>query len=500
MLSIALENLLEYGIKKELIQKEDKLFVMNAFLDILGLHEYIPPKNENKQTQAMELEEILKIILDNAVERNFIEDSIVYRDLLDTKLMGAMTPFPREIIAKFNALYKESPQKATDWFYDFSCNTDYIRRYRIIKDKRWQAKTKYGTLDISINLSKPEKDPKAIALAKTQQSASYPKCLLCKENEGFCGSLTQPARQNHRILPITIDNKDWYLQYSPYVYYNEHCILFSSKHEPMMIESATFSKMFDFLEAFPHYFVGSNADLPIVGGSILSHDHFQGGRYSFALDKAKSLAKYKIAAFPNIEIERLHWPLSIIRLTAENRAELEKLSSSILDSWRMYTDAEAFIFAHSNNEAHNTITPIARRVGKAFQIDLVLRNNITTEEHPLGLYHPHAHLHHIKKENIGLIEVMGLAILPARLKDEIEIIKDCLLNSKDFSKNADIEKHSHWIKEVIQRNPKLNASTIDDIIQKEIGLLFAEVLSSCAVFNEDSLHFDRFMKSMGAEK
>ncbi len=496
MINLALENLIDYGIKKELIAKEDSLFVMNRFLEILNLQEY----SKSQQKKEMELEEILKILLDDAVSRGIIEDSIVDRDLLDTKLMGSITPYPREVQKKFAKLYAENPQKASDWFYTFSCDTDYIRRYRIAKDMKWKVDTKFGELDITINLSKPEKDPKTIAAAKNQKSIGYPKCLLCKENEGFSGSLTAPARQNHRIIPLTIGNKEWFLQYSPYVYYNEHCILFSSEHEPMKIERATFSKMFDFLEAYPHYFVGSNADLPIVGGSILSHDHFQGGRYKFALEDAKTLATYTFDIYSNIKVETLYWPLSIIRLTGDNREDLLNLCSTILDSWREYTDEAAFIFAKTENENHNTITPIARRVGNAFQIDLALRNNITTTEHPLGVYHPHAHLHHIKKENIGLIEVMGLAILPSRLLGEIAVLKEYILEKKDIAQNAQIAKHAIWIEKVLPKYSSIDYNTIDEILMHEIGLIFAEVLTCSGVFKEGTNHFDSFMKSIGAKE
>ncbi len=496
MVFTALDKLIDYGIEKELIAKEDRIFVMNRFLEILELNSY----TQNYSSTEMCLEEVLTIILDDAVERGIIEDSIVYRDLLDTKLMGAMTPFPREVQSKFNTLYKNSPENATDWFYKFSCDTDYIRRYRTEKDVKWKTKTKYGELDITINLAKPEKDPKAIAAAKNQKTSGYPSCLLCKENEGFSGHLTWPARQNHRILPLTIGNKAWHFQYSPYVYYNEHCILFSAEHVPMKIEKATFSKMLDFLEAFPHYFVGSNADLPIVGGSILSHDHFQGGRYTFAMEKAETLAKFAINSHPDVCIETINWPMSVLRLTSENRENLVELSDEILSAWRTYTDEEAFIFAETNGEPHNTITPIGRRVGKAFQLDLVLRNNITTEEHPLGVYHPHAHLHHIKKENIGLIEVMGLAVLPSRLKEEIEILQATILQNEDIRTNEKIEKHADWVDIILQKYTDINSDNIDSILKEEIGLVFEKVLECAGVFKMNEHYFEKFILSLGVKQ
>ncbi len=496
MIFSALNNLVKYGIDKKFIEKDDEIFVINRFLEILNLNNYAKPEKE----VDLDLEQTLKVILDDAAERGIIENITAERDLLDTKLMGAMIPFPREIRAKFQQFYKQNPKNATDWFYEFSCDSDYIRRYRIKKDVKWQTNTKYGTLDITINLAKPEKDPKAIAAAKNQKSSGYPKCLLCKENEGVCGNLNQPARQNHRILPITIGNKSWYFQYSPYVYYNEHCILFSSQHEPMKIEKATFSKMLDFTEIFPHYFVGSNADLPIVGGSILSHDHFQGGKYTFAMEKAEAIANYKFEDFDDVSVEILNWPLSVIRLTSENRQNLIEISSNILDKWREYTDEEAFIFAETNNVPHNTITPIGRRVGSSYQLDLVLRNNITTEEHPLGVYHPHAHLHHIKKENIGLIEVMGLAVLPSRLKEEIEILKQCILQKIDVAQNEKVEKHAVWIKDLLERNSDISAQNIDEILQREIGIIFEEVLECAGVFKINQPYFNKFMESLGAKK
>ncbi len=490
MVYLALENLIQYGIEKELIQEADSIYVMNRFLDILNLDEYIP----SNQDTRYDLETTLNIILKDAIYRGVIEDSIVYKDMLDTKLMGVMIPFPSTVQNTFKELYKKSPNDATNYFYKLSLDSDYIRTYRIKKDVKWKTSTQYGDLDVTINLAKPEKDPKAIAAAKNQKSVSYPKCLLCKENVGAKGSMTMPARQNHRIIPITIGDKAWFLQYSPYVYYNEHCILFSGEHVPMKIESKTFSKMMDFIESFPHYFVGSNADLPIVGGSILSHDHFQGGKYTFAMDNAPVLSRHSYDKYPSVTIERLKWPLSVIRLTSENRNDIEQLATQILDHWRGYTNESAFIYAYTD-QPHNTITPIARRVNKSFQLDLVLRNNITTEEHPLGVYHPHSHLHHIKKENIGLIEVMGLAVLPSRLKEEIEILKEYLVNNKDVSTNETISKHSDWIIALKKRNPNITSDNVEQIIQEEIGKIFEEVLCCAGVFKEDET-FEEYLADL----
>ncbi len=495
MLSLALQNLVNYGIEKNLIGEEDRIYVINRFLDILGIDEYTP----SQKSEEMDLETILKIILDDAVERGFIEDSIVYKDLLDTKLMGAMIPFPKTINDKFQSLYKISPKDATDWYYNFSCDSDYIRRYRIKNDIKWKVKTKYGELDITINLAKPEKDPKAIAAAKNIKSTAYPKCLLCKETQGHAGNINIPARQNHRILPISIGNKDWFFQYSPYVYYNEHCILLSGEHEPMQISDETFSKMFDFLDIVPHYFVGSNADLPIVGGSILSHDHFQGGNYLFAMEKAKVLSSYKVDSYENVSVETLDWPMSVIRLTAGNRKEIQKLAGEILSHWRGYTNEKANIFAYTK-EPHNTITPIARKVHGRYQIDLVLRNNITSDEHPLGVYHPHSHLHHIKKENIGLIEVMGLAVLPSRLKNEIETLKKCILSKTDVATNEEVSKHSDWIAKLLAKHNNISAENIDTILKEEIGIIFEEVLECAGVFKRNQPYFEQYMADFIAKR
>ena len=430
-----LTALVEYGLKTGLIQDCDRTYIVNQLLMTMGLDSY-----EEEAAPSMELEDILAGLLSDAVSRGVIEDNITAKDLFDTKLMGVLTPLPREVRAKFAALYAENPQKATDWYYTLSQDTDYIRRYRIKKDLRWKTATEYGDLDITINLSKPEKDPKAIAAAKAAPQSGYPKCQLCPENEGYAGRMNHPARENHRIVPITVAGANWYLQYSPYVYYNEHCIVFNAKHTPMVIDKSAFSKLLDFVTLFPHYFVGSNADLPIVGGSILSHEHFQGGHYSFPMELSPVEREIRFAGYEDIKAGIVKWPMSVIRLDGADKARLADLADKILRAWRGYTDADAFIFAETDGVPHSTITPIARRRGSDYELDLVLRNNITTKEHPLGVYHPHAELHHIKKENIGLIEVMGLAVLPARLKGELQGLEEAILAGKPLT--GDLEKHA----------------------------------------------------------
>jgi len=499
MIYRAIKDLAQYGIAKGLIEKEDEVYVINSILQELQLDEYEEPAGEGET----ELEPILKVLLDYACEKGIIEDSIVYRDILDTKLMGLMTPYPREVIRTFQELKAESAEKATDWYYDFSQNTDYIRRYRIAKDRRWKTETAYGELDITINLSKPEKDPKAIAAAKLAPQSGYPKCMLCRENEGYGGRVNHPARQNHRIVPIRIAGKDWFMQYSPYVYYNEHCIAFNGEHVPMKIDRSAFEKMFDFIKYLPHYFIGSNADLPIVGGSILSHDHFQGGRYTFAMETAEVEQEYVFDGFADVEAGIVKWPMSIIRLRHENSDRLVDLAEKILNAWRGYTDEEAFIFAETDGEPHNTITPIARMRNGKYELDLVLRNNITTEEHPLGVYHPHAKLHHIKKENIGLIEVMGLAVLPARLLGEMDALKDAILTGKDLRNDDRTALHADWAEEFMKKYDAITAENVDGIVEDEIGLVFAEVLEDAGVYKrteDGQKYFCRFMESVGAKK
>ena len=440
----------------------------------------------------------MKDLLDWAVENGRIEDDTTSRDLFDTELMGRLTPRPSQVIRAFRTRYEESPEAATDWYYQFSQDTDYILRYRIAKDVKWVAPTPYGDLDITINLSKPEKDPRAIAAAKTAPQGGYPKCQLCRENEGYAGRMNHPARQNHRIIPITIDGKDWFFQYSPYVYYNEHCIVFNGQHVPMKIDRSAFRKLLDFVKQFPHYFVGSNADLPIVGGSILSHDHFQGGRYTFAMEKAPVEKAVSFPGFEDVECGIVKWPMSVIRLRSADDDRLVDLAEKILTTWRGYTDEAAFIFAETDGEPHNTITPIARMRDGKFELDLVLRDNITTEEYPLGVYHPHQELHHIKKENIGLIEVMGLAVQPSRLKGELADLADAFVEGRDIRADETLEKHNHWAEELKTRYTFTKENAMD-ILQKEVGVVFATVLEHAGVYkctDEGRTAFLRFINSM----
>ena len=497
MICSLIRQLVAYGVKTGLVEKEDIIFTTNKLLELFGLEELCECE---APTGEEALEEILKGMLDYAVEAGLIEDSITYRDLFDTKIMRMLMPRPSEVIKKFRQIYAEQgAEAATDYYYDLSRNSDYIRRYRVCKDMKWVAPTAYGDLDITINLSKPEKDPKAIAAAKNAKQSGYPKCLLCMENEGYAGRVNHPARQNHRIIPVVINDSEWGFQYSPYVYYNEHCIVFNSKHVPMKIEKATFQKLFDFVKQFPHYFVGSNADLPIVGGSILSHDHFQGGHYEFAMAKAPVVESFTVKGFEDVAAGIVNWPMSVIRLSGKDIARIIELADKILLAWRGYTDEAAFVFAETDGEPHNTITPIARKRGENFELDLVLRNNITTEEHPLGVYHPHAKLHHIKKENIGLIEVMGLAVLPARLKDEMASLKAAILAGKDLRADEVLEKHADWVDEFSPKYDVIDASNIDKIVEDEIGLVFMEVLEDAGVYKnteEGREAFRRFIKQL----
>ena len=490
MIQESIKRLVCYGIEKGLVNKRDEIYVTNRILDILNIDEFECSENFSD----VNLEETLKELLDFAVEKGIIEDNITARDLFDTKLMGALLPLPSYVTNKFYELYKVSPKTATDYYYNFSCDSDYIRRYRIKKDLKWEAETEYGTLDITINLSKPEKDPKAIAAAKNAPQAGYPKCLLCKECEGYAGRMNFPARQNHRIIPVRINDSDWFFQYSPYVYYNEHCIVFNGEHSPMSINPGTFRKLFDFVKQFPHYFVGSNADLPIVGGSILSHDHFQGGHYTFAMAKAKIETPLTFEGFEDVGAGILKWPMSVIRLSADNTDRIIELASKILDNWRHYTDEDAFIFAETDGVPHNTITPIARKNGENFELDLVLRNNITTKEHPLGVFHPHSELHHIKKENIGLIEVMGLAVLPARLKNEMTDLKSAILSGKDIRNDQVLSKHADWTYEIKNKYNDINKDNIDKIINDEIGIVFSKVLEHAGVFKRTKEGLASFLK------
>lgn len=502
MIQTDIRRLVQYGMITGLVPAEDKRYVTNRLLELFELDELEDISEEDtSQVEAVkvdDLEAILTGLMDYAVEQSIMEeDGIVYRDLFDTKIMSVLVPRPSEVIRTFNTLYEESPEKATDYYYKLSCDTDYIRRYRIKKDMKWLAPTEYGDLDITINLSKPEKDPKAIAAARTAKQAGYPKCLLCMENEGYAGRVNHPARQNHRIIPVTIQKDIWGFQYSPYVYYNEHCIVFNGQHVPMKIEHNTFCKLFDFVKQFPHYFVGSNADLPIVGGSILSHDHFQGGHYEFAMAKAPVERSFTVKGFEDVNAGVVKWPMSVIRLSGSDSDRLIELADIILSKWRCYSDEAAFIYAETEGEPHNTITPIARKRGDVYELDLVLRNNITTEEHPLGVYHPHAKLHHIKKENIGLIEVMGLAVLPARLKGEMELLKAAILAGKDLRSDEVLEKHADWVEEFSVKYENIDASNIDKIIENEIGLVFMQVLEDAGVYKrteEGQAAFDRFIR------
>ena len=481
-----LTALVEYGLKTGLIQDCDRTYIVNQLLMTMGLDSY-----EEEAAPSMELEDILAGLLSDAVSRGVIEDNITAKDLFDTKLMGVLTPLPREVRAKFAALYAEDPQKATDWYYSLSQDTDYIRRYRIKKDLRWKTATEYGDLDITINLSKPEKDPKAIAAAKAAPQSGYPKCQLCPENEGYAGRMNHPARENHRIVPITVAGANWYLQYSPYVYYNEHCIVFNAKHTPMVIDKSAFSKLLDFVTLFPHYFVGSNADLHIVGGSILSHEHFQGGHYSFPMELSPVEREIRFAGYEDIKAGIVKWPMSVIRLDGADKARLADLADKILRAWRGYTDEDAFIFAETDGVPHSTITPIARRRGSDYELDLVLRNNITTKEHPLGVYHPHAELHHIKKENIGLIEVMGLAVLPARLKGELQGLEEAILAGKPLT--GDLEKHAAWVEELKTRHTFTPENTTA-ILREEVGKVFAKVLEHAGVYGRNEAGQAAFLK------
>lgn len=498
MICTFIQKLVAYGLMTGLVTEEDKIYTTNRLLELFGLEEY--EEEAEVSVKVEDLEDILSQMMDYAYENGLMkENSIAYRDLFDTKIMGLLMARPSEIISKFRALYKEDPQKATDWYYKLSQDSDYIRRYRIKRDMRWLADTEYGALDITINLSKPEKDPKAIAAAKNAKQSGYPKCQLCRENEGYAGRLNHPARQNHRIIPIEVNGSQWGFQYSPYVYYNEHCIVFNAEHTPMKIEHATFCKLFSFVKQFPHYFVGSNADLPIVGGSILSHDHFQGGHYEFAMAKAPVESEFSVPGFADVKAGIVKWPMSVIRLQGKDTDRIIELADVILNKWRGYTDEAAFIFAETDGEPHNTITPIARKRGENFELDLVLRNNITTEEHPLGVYHPHAELHHIKKENIGLIEVMGLAVLPSRLKDELAQLADALVNGKDLRADEVLEKHADWAEEVLPKYGTLTKDNVMDALQKEVGIVFMKVLEHAGVYKRDDAGkaaFKRFTDSL----
>ena len=494
-LSESIAALVNYGVETGLTPACEKIYTTNLLLDIFHEDDYEEPS----QIPSLSLEEILKELLDEAVRRELIPDSIAYRVLFDTRLMNCLLPRPAQVQADFWKQYEISPEAATTFFYKFSQDSDYIRRYRVCKDQKWKISSDYGEIDITINLSKPEKDPKAIAAARNAKASAYPKCQLCMENEGYAGRLNHPARENHRIIPITINDSKWGFQYSPYVYYNEHCIVFNGQHVPMKIDRAAFIKLFDFVKQFPHYFLGSNADLPIVGGSILSHDHFQGGHYTFAMAKAPIAIPVTIPGYEDVESGIVKWPLSVLRIRHKDEKRLIDLAEHILKVWRDYTDEDAFIYAYTDGEPHNTITPIARKVDDTYELDLTLRNNITTEEHPLGVYHPHAKLHHIKKENIGLIEVMGLAVLPARLKQEMALLKEYILTGKDIAKNEDLAKHAEWVAEFLPHYTSITEETIDQILEQEIGKVFVQVLEDAGVYKwteEGHAAFLRFVQAL----
>lgn len=494
MISTSVKKLVKYALDNDLIKKADKIYITNTLLDILNIEDF-DPEAEIPQEPVC-LEKTLGEILDYAVEKGLIEDGTVSRDLFDTRLMGVLTPRPSAVIDRFFVEYAKTPEKATDYYYKLSQDSDYIRRYRIVKDMKWKTPTEYGDIDITINLSKPEKDPKAIAAAKNAVQSSYPKCLLCPQTEGFAGNMTKPARQNHRIIPIVINESPWGFQYSPYVYYNEHCIVFNQEHTPMKIDSSVFRKLFDFVKQFPHYFVGSNADLPIVGGSILSHEHFQGGRYTFAMAKAPIEIPVTFPGFENVTAGIVKWPMSVIRLSCSDEAPIIELAAKILANWREYTDEEAYIYAYTNDERHNTITPIARKNGDNYELDLVLRNNITTEERPMGLYHPRNELHHIKKENIGLIEVMGLAVLPSRLKGELDKLGDFIIEGKDIRSDADIEKHADWTEEILKnhKDMPMTKAAVSEMLCEEVGKVFLEVLKDAGVYKDTPQGREAFMR------
>ena len=483
-----IDSLISYAMNAGLAEPCDHQVLLNRLLDLLRKDDYTP----SDEPQSEDLEEILAGILDYAVENGLCDDGITAKDIFDTRIMGALTPMPREVIGIFRYLYLQDPVAATDWYYKFSCDTDYIRRYRIAKDMRWKYASEYGELDITINLSKPEKDPKAIAAATNAPQSAYPKCQLCIENEGYAGRMNHPARANHRIIPIEVCGQDWRLQYSPYVYYNEHCIVFNAEHTPMKIDKSAFEKLLDFTRVFPHYFVGSNADLPIVGGSILSHEHFQGGHYTFAMETAPIETEVSFAGFEDICAGIVKWPMSVIRLNGSDPARIADLADKILTLWRGYSDESVGIIAF-DGEPHNTITPIARRRGENYELDLVLRCNITTDEHPLGVFHPHADKHHIKKENIGLIEVMGLAVLPSRLKGELTALAEAIVAGKDIAANEVLSKHAVWV-EGLKAQYTFTAENALDIILQETGKVFAAVLEDDGVYKNTAEGKAAFLK------
>lgn len=496
MIYASIQKLIDYSIKNDLIEKVDELVIRNQLMDALHVYDW---QDEAVENTGGSVDELLQPLIDYACENGVIEDTTANRDLFDTLLMGIVTPMPREIIRDFQIAYEKSPKEATDWYYDISQKTNYVRAGRIAKDMKWKSRSDYGVLDITINRSKPEKDPRDIAKARASKSTAYPKCQLCAENMGFAGNQNHPARQNLRPIPIEIHGEPWYLQYSPYGYYNEHCIVFNEKHIPMVIDAAVFDKLFDFVSQFPHYFVGSNADLPIVGGSILSHEHFQGGHYTFAMATAEEERAFELKAYPEVHCATVKWPMSVIRLRSADRTQLVAACAYVLKHWRGYTDASATIFAETDGTPHNTITPIARMNGGEFECDLVLRNNLTTEDRPLGLYHPNPALHHIKKENIGLIEVMGLAVLPARLANELEAVRQALLSGKPLDADPSTASHAQWAEELLNNHPEFNADNAMNIIHAEVGAVFEQVLCDAGVFKRDEAGqaaFGRFIQTI----
>ena len=501
-ININIAALGEYAVNKGLIDEEERIYSINLLLDVLKLDDFENPGiTEEVKSLSEDLEKILKGILDYALEAGLIEnDSVVYRDLFDTKVMNCFCPRPSEVFRTFREKYEKDPKEATDYFYNLSTSSDYIRTYRIKKDIKWTVESEYGDIQMTINLSKPEKDPKAIAAAGAAKATAYPKCQLCIENEGYAGRVNHPARENHRIIPITVCDKPWGFQYSPYVYFNEHCIVLNREHVPMSINRDVFVKLFDFIRQFPHYIIMTNADLPIVGGSILSHEHFQGGRHDFPMAKARIEKEITIPGFEDVKAGIVHWPLSVIRISSKDQGRLVELADHILKAWRGYTDEEAFIFAETDGTPHNTITPVARKRGDEYELDLALRNNITTEERPLGVYHPRNEYHHIKKENIGGIEVMGLAILPARLKKEFELLGEYILEGKDVRSNEELVKHADWVQEFLPKYAgKINKDNVEDIIKDEAGQVFVKVLEDAGVFKttpEGRKYFDRFISTL----
>ena len=501
MLYESIDRLIAYALNKQLIEPCEAVYSRNMLLALMGEDSYeaAKPAESGEPAKTPELSGILGDLCDIAAQRGIISDSTENRDIFDAKLMNCVMPRPSQVIRQFGALYRNSPVKATDRFYTFSCDTNYIRRDRIARDRKWKFESQYGELDITINLSKPEKDPRDIAAAGRSQSTSYPLCQLCLENEGYAGRIGHPGRSNHRIIPIDLCGENWFFQYSPYVYYNEHCIVFNSRHIPMKIDERAFARLLDFVRQFPHYFVGSNADLPIVGGSILSHDHFQGGRYTFAMERAETETSFAVPGYPDVTAGIVKWPLSVIRLKASDPKRLTELSTHILTRWRTYTDSEAMIFAETDNTPHNTITPIARRRGDDYEIDLCLRNNLTTEEHPMGLYHPHAEWHHIKKENIGLIEVMGLAVLPSRLQKELAALEDYIIEGRDIAADEQTAKHAEWASSFAPLLKGRSRELVRTVLEEEVGRVFTHVLEDAGVFKRDDsgrAAFMRFIESL----